>query len=161
MKEWEKIITEVYTVTSRDKLALLHYKKYIAARDSIANDENVKKQTQTEMQYEFDKQQTTDSIKHAELAKQDNLKHAQEIHQQKIYTYGGGLGFLLMIIVAGVSFRAYREKQKANSIISLQKELVEMKQKEIVDSIYYARTIQRSLLPTEKYIENSLKRLKK
>jgi hypothetical protein len=39
-----------------------------------------------------------------------------------------------------------------------QKELVEEKQREIIDSIKYARRIQRSLLPTEKYIDKNIKR---
>lgn len=34
------------------------------------------------------------------------------------------------------------------------------KQKEILDSIHYAKRIQYALLPNEKYVERSLKRLK-
>ena len=34
------------------------------------------------------------------------------------------------------------------------------KQKEILDSIYYARRIQRSLLPNEKYVERVLLKIK-
>ena len=155
----ENHFSELYSQTGNYKLATEHYKKYIVARDSISNEKNTKKQTQTEMQYVFDKQQVSDSIKNAEAAKQEVFKHDQEIKQQKLYTYGGAIGFLLMIIVAGVSFRAFKQKQKANTIISHQKELVEEKQKEILDSIHYAKRIQRSLLPTEKYIEKTLQRL--
>ncbi len=39
--------------------------------------------------------------------------------------------------------------------------IIENKQKEIIDSIMYARRIQDSLSPTEKYIDTQLKRLKK
>ena len=39
--------------------------------------------------------------------------------------------------------------------------IIEGKQKEIIDSITYARRIQNSLMPTEKYIDSQLKRLKK
>lgn len=39
-------------------------------------------------------------------------------------------------------------------------DLIEEKQKEILDSIRYAKRIQQSLLPTEKYIDKTLKRLK-
>jgi ligand-binding sensor domain-containing protein len=41
-----------------------------------------------------------------------------------------------------------------------EKELVEEKQKEILDSIRYAKRIQNSLLPTQKYIEKSINKLK-
>ena len=43
--------------------------------------------------------------------------------------------------------------------IENQKQKVEAKQKEIIDSIKYAKRIQVSLLPTEKYIDKTLKRL--
>jgi len=69
-----------------------------------------------------------------------------------------------MLLVAFLIFRSYRIKQKHNEIITQQKfevekqkELVEEKQKEIVDSIKYARRIQQSLLPTDKYIQRNLK----
>ena len=155
----EKSLSDMYDTTGKYALALQHYKKYIAASDSISNDANTKKQTQAEMNYEFDKKQTADSITNAEKVKQEELKHEQEIQQQKTYSYGGAIGFLLMIIVAGVSFRAYKTKQKSNLIISEQKKLVEEKQKDILDSIRYAKRIQQSLLPTENYIDKNLKRL--
>ena len=159
MKENYQNLSVLNSTLGNYKSAFEHYKLYIIYRDSIANEENTKKQTQTEMQYEFDKKQTADSITNAEKVNQEELKHGQEIQQQKIYTYGGAIGFLLMIVVAGVSFRAFKQKQKLNLIISEQKKLVEEKQKDILDSIYYARRIQQSLLPTEKYIAKNLKRL--
>ena len=69
-----------------------------------------------------------------------------------------------MLLVAIVSLKAYKNKQRANVIISeqkatveKQKHLVDEKQKEILDSIRYAKRIQISLLPTEKYIDICLK----
>ncbi len=154
-------LTEVDSLKGDFKKMLFDYKMFIAYSDSLVNETNTKKSLQLSMQYEFDKKQAADSIKNEEFIKQESLKHEQEIAQQKTYAYGGAAGFMLMLIVAGVSFRAFRQKQKTNTIISHQKELVEEKQKEILDSIYYARRIQRSLLPTEKYIGKSLIRLNK
>ncbi|HYG50208.1 MAG TPA: hypothetical protein VD905_04860, partial [Flavobacteriales bacterium] len=45
--------------------------------------------------------------------------------------------------------------------IELEKQLVEEKNKEILDSIHYSKRIQQALLPSEKYIERNLKRLNK
>ena len=63
-------------------------------------------------------------------------------------------------------FRSYRQKQKANVIITRQKEevekakeLVDEKQKEILDSIHYAKRIQTALITSEKYIAKNLNRL--
>ena len=46
-------------------------------------------------------------------------------------------------------------------IIEKQKELVEEKQKEILDSIRYAKRIQDALLTSQTYIERNIKRLRK
>ena len=48
--------------------------------------------------------------------------------------------------------------QKARETIISQKTLLEEKNKDITDSIHYAKRIQESLLPTEKYIERNLSR---
>ncbi|HYG50275.1 MAG TPA: hypothetical protein VD905_05195 [Flavobacteriales bacterium] len=50
-------------------------------------------------------------------------------------------------------------KQKAD--IEQQKQVIEEKQKELLDSIHYARRIQTALLPTEKYIDKNLTPLSK
>ncbi|MCC7303257.1 MAG: tetratricopeptide repeat protein [Bacteroidia bacterium] len=138
--------------------ALRNYMLFIAFRDSMNNEENTRKQVQQEMRYDFEKEQQADSIRQAaEVAKRE-MSHQQELKQQRWYIYGGITGFLLMLSVAAISFRAYRQKQRDNRIIAKQKELVEEKQKEILDSIHYARRIQRSLLPSEKYIQSRMKK---
>jgi tetratricopeptide (TPR) repeat protein len=154
-------LSQLYEAEGNYMSSYQYYQKFVAVRDSLVNEENTKKQTQAEMQYVFSKKQAADSIRNAEQVRQEELKHEQEVKQQQAYTIGGAIGFLLMLLVAGVSFRAYRQKQKANEIISEQKLIVEEKQKEILDSIYYARRIQRSLLPSERYIERVLDHLKK
>lgn len=68
-------------------------------------------------------------------------------------------GFVLMIILAGVSYRNGKRKQKDNITITKQKMLVETQNKEIKDSIHYALRIQTAILPSHKivkqYLENS------
>lgn len=152
-------LSTLYQEIGKHKLSLEHFKQFVIYKDSVTNEENTKKQTQLEMRYEFDKTQTADSIKNIERAKQEFLKHQQEIKQQKLYTFGGIIGFGLMLIVAFVSFRAFRNKQKANLIIVEQKLLVEEKQKEVLDSIHYAKRIQQALLPPHKYIQRVLKQM--
>ena len=61
-----------------------------------------------------------------------------------------------MIIVALISFIAFRNKRKANIEIEKQKLIVEEKQKEIIDSIYYAKRIQNALMPSERLFEKHL-----
>ncbi|HEY6161992.1 MAG TPA: tetratricopeptide repeat protein [Bacteroidia bacterium] len=140
--------------------ALEHFERFVSLHDSISNAENTKKQTQLEMQYGFNKKQQADSISHAEQLVQERMKNEEEEKQQREFTIGGVVGFILMLVIALISLNAYRQKQKANETISRQKRIVEEKQREMLDSIYYARKIQSSLLPSEKYLARALKKSK-
>ncbi len=142
------------------KSAYEHYLLFISYRDSINNQEATEKTVQQEMQYEFDKRAAADSIKNAEARKLEELTHQQKISKQKAYAYGGIAGFVLMIAVAGVSYNAFRNKKRANKEIETQKHLLEVKQKEILDSIRYAKRIQMTLLKTEKYIGSKIRKMK-
>jgi hypothetical protein len=82
---------------------------------------------------------------------------------QKILFYG-----LVLILVFSLFIGySYRQKLKINTelneknrVIESQKKQVEEKQKEILDSIQYAKRIQQSLMPSEKYIERNVNKLK-
>lgn len=83
--------------------------------------------------------------------------------------YACSLLLVLLIIVGSIRFRerslrkrqAELEKTVGERTLEVvqQKHLIEEKQKEIIDSIRYARRIQESLLPKEKYIARKLKEL--
>jgi hypothetical protein len=65
--------------------------------------------------------------------------------------------FLCVYII----YEFVKTRAEAERDIQLQKQLLENKNKEITNSITYARRIQQSLLPTEKYIDKNLDRLQK
>ncbi len=152
------------------KKALNYFKLYVNHKDSLNNQEKTKAITQKSMQYEFDKIQYQDSLQRAadqrkkELIQQEkDLKKEAEIQQQKIYTIAGGIGFILMLGLAFVLYRGYKSKQKANEVITAkkeeveqQKEIIEEKNKEILDSINYAKRIQTSILPSREYVAKIL-----
>lgn len=140
--------------------ALNFIEKWKVISDSLNGEQEKKSLTTKSLQYDFNKKVMADSIKNTELRKIEALKHEQEISEQRIYTYIGIIGFLLMLLVAYVLIKSNRQKQKDNQVIIFQKHLVEEKQKEIIDSINYAKRIQNSILPSEKYIEQVLKKLK-
>ena len=78
------------------------------------------------------------------------------------------IGLLLVIIFAGYVFKTLRvtRKQKVfieikNRETELQKKEIEEKQKEILDSIHYAKRIQTALIPSDKYIDKCLHRMQK
>jgi serine phosphatase RsbU (regulator of sigma subunit) len=139
------------------KDALEYYKKSILYRDSLINEANTKKTVQTEMNFEFAQKQAAEK---AEQDKKDAIAE-QDKNKQKVIRNSFIAGFALMLALAFFIFRGYRQKQKANEIITRQKEevekqkalveqqkvLVEEKNKDILDSITYAKRLQDAILP--------------
>jgi tetratricopeptide (TPR) repeat protein len=157
----------LYKKQKKGMEALEMFELYIKMRDTINSKEARKAGVQKELEHQYEKKAAADSLIHAEKTIQEEIRHNEAIKQQRIYTYSGVIGFVLMLLIAGISFRAFKNKQKANEIISEQKlmvegqkHMIEEKQKEIIDSIMYARRIQRSLLANEKYIQKTILRLK-
>lgn len=76
--------------------------------------------------------------------------------EQDVLRYLALIPFALNIYLISefVKARAKAETQLAN-----QKRMIEEKQKEILDSIHYAKRIQKCLMPNEKYIERRLREL--
>ncbi|MBA3970653.1 MAG: tetratricopeptide repeat protein [Bacteroidetes bacterium] len=168
-------LTNLDSAKRNYKGAYENHKLYILYRDSLDNEETRKKTIQSQMTYEFEKKEAVAETEHnKELENQEELSE-EKSRKQRIIIAFVICGLLLVIVFAGFVFRSLRVTRKQKELISEQKELVEEqkleveqqknrveeKQKEIIDSINYARRIQQSLLPTEKYIEKNLKRLQK
>jgi len=154
--EINKNLSDLYEKTGRPRQALTFFKRYIASRDSIFNEANTKKLVQEEMKFEFDKKEAAAQL---EQEKKDAVAQAEQRRQRIILFSISGFG-LLVLGFAIFAYRSFLQKKKANVEIGRQKHLIEEKQKEILDSIYYARRIQRCLIPTEKQVYNILKKLK-
>ncbi len=130
------------------------HRLYMQIKDSIFNKENASQLSEMQTKYETEK-------KEKELIKSKADSEKQTVIRNALFA-----GFIFMIALAILIFRGYRNKQKLNVLITAekhkvetQKDLLEEKQKEILDSIHYAKRIQDSLLPSEISIERNFKRL--
>lgn len=117
---------------------------------------------------EKDKEITALQLKSVEVENEKN-RMASEKKQLQLYSIGGFL--ILALLLAAIAFNAFRNKKKDNKVIleqkievekqrqeiELQKMSVEEKNREILDSIGYARKIQESMLPSQELITEYLK----
>ena len=78
--------------------------------------------------------------------------------EEGLFRYFALIPFVLCVYLISEFIKA---KQKAEKQLFEQKKLIEEKQKEILDSIHYAKRIQKTLMPTDKYFEKETERLKK
>jgi len=138
--------------------AYLCLKRYIAIKDSLFTLDANAQVLEAEARYENDKQ-----TREIELQKSDIDRKNLKLRQSTIIGYSLGIGVLLLIVIAFMTYRRYAEKQKVNKIISIQKEeveskklIIEEKQREIIDSINYAKRIQYSLLANEQLLKSNL-----
>lgn len=157
------LLSELYKKTGDFTKALDYYKKHIVLRDSIYNSDNTRKSLQQEVKFEYDKKALADSIHRVEEKKlaAEQLK----VEQTKRYALYGGLMLTALFSLFMVNrFRITNKQKKVieeqKKIVEEQKSVVEEKQKEVIDSIHYAKRIQLSLLAGESYIGKNLNRLK-
>lgn len=149
-------LSELYKKVNKHALALAYFKIHIDARDTLYNVQNAEKATRLSMNYEFEKKNTAARL---EQEKRDALS-LEEGKKQRIIIYSISGILFLVICFAIYALRSNRQKQKANHEISKQKAVIEEKQKEIIDSIHYAKRIQNAHLPSQVYLLQNLKRLK-
>jgi len=133
------------------KAAALNFEKYYRLFDSINKDKETKKLEEISAKYETEK-------KDAEILKgREDIKNQQTIIQkQKHFNYAIIGGLILAFISIGVVYRSYRQNKKFSKNLAQQKNLIEVKNKEITDSINYAKRIQESLLTSDElFTKNS------
>lgn len=155
-----ELLKNCYRELGDYKNAFDYYEIYLKMHDSITSESAKRSMYKQQLKYDYEKKALADSIRSTEEKKVIEAKLNQEKVQR--YTLYGGL--VLTLIFGTFMYNRFRitKKQKMiieeqKTIVEKQKHLVEEKQKEILDSIHYAKRIQQSLLPTEKYIEKNLK----
>lgn len=165
-------IGESYLEMGNYEKATKYLLKKIILNDSIFNDESNKKIADFNTLFEVEKREKEIAVHKSKLAMQD-----LQITRQKNVTNLLLVSIAGLVLIIGLFAYFYKQKQKANRLISRQKQEIEDKNtilvsqneeikaqneeisaqrdklfkqhKEITDSINYARLIQSALLPSE------------
>jgi serine phosphatase RsbU (regulator of sigma subunit) len=129
-------------------------------KDSVLSIENTDEIIHQEYKYEYDKQVAKDSVIQLH-EKQLTAAKFQNEKTQRFALYGG---LSLVLIFAGFLLNRYKIVYRQKEIITSkeqeaqrQKKLLEVKNKEITDSINYAKRIQAAILPAPKIVKEYLK----
>jgi tetratricopeptide (TPR) repeat protein len=140
--------------------ALAMHELFIKMRDSISSEENRDEIVRQEFKYEYEKQATADSVVQVKERQVTNAQFKQE-KTQRIALVGG---LILVLVFSFFLYKRYKVTFNQKEIISLkeketnrQKILLEVKNKEIMDSITYAKRIQSAILPPAKIVKEYLK----
>lgn len=142
IKRAARLLAEIYAFQKNYKLAFEHYQLFSSMKDSIFNTESKRQITEMQTKYQTEKKES--KIK---LLEKDKVVSASENKRQRLVI------LLIAAIAAGaalvafVIFRSLKLVRQQKTVIEEQKKLVEEKNKDITDSINYAKRIQQAILP--------------
>jgi serine phosphatase RsbU (regulator of sigma subunit)/Tfp pilus assembly protein PilF len=151
--------TEIYAAKGMYKEALMNHKRYATLKDSLGNEEIKKKVFELHEQYQSERKDNEILMKTADLEK-EQATTKQRSAERNVLLIIVVFALVMIFFVA----RGYFQKKKYNEQITVQKNaaekqkgLVEEKNKEILDSIYYAKHIQEAILPSREMSKDVVK----
>jgi len=160
-----QLLAQCYYNLSEFKKAYDYFGESAQIKDSIYTEKNSRIINEMEGKYQNEKKQ----LQIESLHQQNELKETKLSKQKTTIVL-----VLIAAILAGITvifiFMSNRKIKKAHKIISKQKEIVEQakhkvetqkelieeKNKEILDSIHYAKRIQRAVITSDQYISKHL-----
>ncbi len=167
IKNASKLLSNIYEKQGKGSLALEMYRLSIEMSDSMNNESTQKATIKQQAKYEYEKQKVLDDAAHDKLLAIEQ----EEKEKQQILTVAtaGGLGLVVLFLF--FVFNRLRVTKKQKQVIEKQKQEVELQKvavekthaeleernKEITDSIQYAKRIQSAILPPPKVVKEYLK----
>ncbi len=127
IKKSSEILAKSSEALGRYKEAYKTYVVFKTMNDSLFNEENLKKITDLEYQYKYEKEKQAIEL---EQQKKDALNE-KEIEKQAAVRNWIIAAFFLMMLLAFYIFRSYRIKLKSNLILRKQKDEIQDKNKQL------------------------------
>lgn len=156
IRDSHKALAEADSALGSYASAYEHYKKYVLYRDSITNAESQAKSVQLQMQYEYGKEQAVAEAEYkAELQRQEEAAMLERNRQKGFLITVSCVG-ILVLVFAVLMLQRWQVTRKQKAVIEQQRDLVDEKNKEITDSIQYAKHIQSAMLPPAKLVKQYL-----
>lgn len=158
------ILYKVYKEKGRAAEALAEFEKFSKLRDSMAKVVSANNVSELSMKHDYKEKRLADSLQ----MKNEKLLVSLQLEKEKQMKYGMYIVLALILVFSFFLYNRYRMTKNQKKIIELkeqetskQKVLLEQKQKEILDSIHYAKRIQMAQLPSEKRVGKILDKLKR
>lgn len=143
MTESSFLLSQIYEKINNPVQALKTYKLYKRYADSTFNIAKMDDMTRRELEYDYDKKE---AIAKSEQEKKNTIA-ATEKRKQTIITIIISIGLGITLLFALLILKSLQTNRRKSKIIIEQKAIVDHKQKEILDSISYAKRLQEAILP--------------
>ncbi len=134
-------LSQLDSISSDFKSAYENYKMYVSYSDSLYSEEMQRKTFQTQITYDFEKKEAVAQAKHSSEMEKQNAIADEKSRKQLIIIVAV---IFVLILVSVFAFFVLRSLK----VMAKQKELIQVHQTEIIDSITYAKRLQDAILPS-------------
>lgn len=145
-------LAQAYSKTKNFDNAYKYLELYTKVKDSTFNETNAELINEMSAKYEFKKKELLiKSLKDDKLLSEVQLEQEQKL---KLFL----LIFCSVVVIFTIFlYRTMRQRKKANSSLTDAYKLIELKNKDITDSITYSKKIQQAMLPVDSLKEQLFK----
>lgn len=144
-------LSEAYEKAGNPQKSLEFLQLHLNYKDSVFNEESNRQIVDITAKYVSEKKDA--EIK---LLNRENALNKSELSRKKTIIYASIGGGILLAIMLVFFIKANIQKNKTNQLLAQQKIIIEDKQKEILDSINYAKRIQFTLLASDNLLNTQL-----
>ena len=123
-------LSRAYEKTGQTKAALETYQQHITLRDSIYSRSRITQLTRIDMQGYYDRRQLDDSLRLAA----ERVQAGYELQRQRLLTYSGFAGLVLLLLLSFFIFRSYKHEKKTNKVIVEANEAIS-KEKQVSENL--------------------------
>lgn len=145
-------LSEYYAKINDYKNAYSIHLYSIVLKDSLFSIESNKQIEEMATKYQTEKKQQA-----IESLEKDKVIQKTILEKKNVYLYIVIGGIIILLLIAGLIYYKYKDSRTKNKIIEAAKQTIEHKNKEITDSIMYAKKIQETILPKIETIKESFK----
>lgn len=150
MKDCYAGIARAYYGLGNYQKAYDYFKDFSLLKDSMLNEESTSIIARIQESYNTEKKD-----RHIELLEKNRQIQEADLKRKNTTIYSLYAGIALVLLLVFFIYKSFREKQKANVALSAAYQQIEEKNKDITDSINYARKIQTAILPDKNLFEQA------
>ena len=147
-----KNFSVIYTNLNDYKNAYKYYQLYSEIKDSLFNEESSKQIAEMQTKYETEKKEKEIALlnKEKKLQNVELAKKQAEVKKKNIQRNAFIGGFAMVLVLALVVYRGYRQKKKSNQILSEKNILITQQKAELNQTLEELRSTQEQLVESEK-----------
>jgi serine phosphatase RsbU (regulator of sigma subunit) len=158
-------LATIYYKKGQYKTAYDYFSRFSDLRDTLFSDENADRMAQMQSKYESEQKEQQIEL----LKKENQLRNSElqlrdsELGKKKIFVNALAVGGFLLLLLAFMIYNRYRlkrrandELQKAHIALEHNRDILAIKNKEVTDSIKYAKRLQEAILPGDQLIHSML-----